>query len=145
MSYSSWYTAIRSNPIPQEIIDARKTRCTCPENPNVNEYGDNSWLPCMSFEPDCNLVCKDCIYCEVIKDESKEQEQEKKGCSINFGIIDLCFNIKHKDDVIKILDSNKKSVLNYEIDTSQEYEIYIHIDNYDNRTIGNILNQLAEI
>ena len=142
MSFSSWHNAVRAIPIPQEIINAGKTRCTCPENPDVNEFGDNSWLPCMSFEPDCDLCCKDCIYCQVIKDE---QELEKKGCSINFGIIDLCFNSKHKDDVIKILESNKTSVLNYTIDESQETEIYIHIDNYDNKTIGNVLNQLAEI
>lgn len=70
----NWHNAVRSVPISQEIIDARKTRCTCPENPDVNEYGDNSWLPCMSYEPDCDLACKDCIYCEIIK-EQKESEK----------------------------------------------------------------------
>ena len=35
MSFSSWHNAVRSNPISQEIIDIGKTRCACPENPNV--------------------------------------------------------------------------------------------------------------
>lgn len=131
----SWKNAVRAISYTQEEMDNNKHRCICPENDNPGEYGENSNLPCMSYEPDCDLCCKDCIYCEMIGPKS----------SINFGIIDLCFNIKHKDKVIEILESNKESVLNYEIDESQEDEVYIFIDNYDNKTIGNILNKLAEI
>lgn len=73
------------------------------------------------------------------------QESEKKGGSINFGIIDLFFDSKHKEEVIKILESNKSSILNYDIDEDSTDGIYIFIDQYDNKTIGNVLNQLAEI
>ena len=41
--------------------------CTCPENPDVDEWGDNSWLPCMSIEMglyDIGLRCNTCIYCQ---------------------------------------------------------------------------------
>lgn len=42
--------------------------CTCPENPNADKWGDNSWLPCMSpangvFGPE--LHCNNCIYCQI--------------------------------------------------------------------------------
>jgi len=42
--------------------------CTCPENPDVNEWGDNSWLPCMSMEmglDEIRLHCNTCIYCQT--------------------------------------------------------------------------------
>lgn len=75
----SWRNALRIKPIPQEIIDARKTRCTCPENDNPGEFGENSNLPCMSFEHDCDLACKDCIYCEVIKDGEVIKDELKSN------------------------------------------------------------------
>ena len=40
--------------------------CTCPETPDVDEWGDNSWLPCMSMGPDdIGLHCNTCIYCQT--------------------------------------------------------------------------------
>lgn len=60
----SWSDALRSIEIPEENMSGRC--CVCPENPNVDEYGDNSWLPCMGFEPDNNLSCNRCIYCQKI-------------------------------------------------------------------------------
>ena len=63
--FSSWHNAVRPVPIPQKFIDERKIRCTCPENDNPGEFGENSNLPCMSWEPDCDLECKNCIYCAV--------------------------------------------------------------------------------
>lgn len=42
--------------------------CTCPENPDADEWGDNSWLPCMSpingFDGHATITCKNCLYCQ---------------------------------------------------------------------------------
>lgn len=46
-------------------------RCTCPENPDVDEFGDNSWLPCMhDMNGLCGypfVRCRNCAYCEKIE------------------------------------------------------------------------------
>ena len=36
--------------------------CTCPENPEANEWGDDSWLPCMSMCEHIEITCKNCLY-----------------------------------------------------------------------------------
>ena len=64
---TSWKNALRDVEITEEEMKNNRHICTCNENPNVNEFGDNSWLPCMSWESDCNLECKQCIYCKIIK------------------------------------------------------------------------------
>lgn len=38
--------------------------CTCPENPEVDEFGDNSWLPCMSMCEHIEIRCDNCLYCQ---------------------------------------------------------------------------------
>lgn len=42
--------------------------CTCPENPEVDVWGDNSWLPCMSpINGMCGHIavrCCNCLYCQ---------------------------------------------------------------------------------
>ena len=46
--------------------------CVCPENPDADEWGDNSWLPCMSMEmglEDIGLHCNTCIYCQPRKEK----------------------------------------------------------------------------
>lgn len=55
-----------------ELETTDNTVCTCPENPDVNEFGDNSWLPCMEdmYNGTLNypeLTCKKCVYCNVIE------------------------------------------------------------------------------
>jgi hypothetical protein len=45
--------------------------CTCPENPNVDEWGDNSWLPCMAMDNGMfgnpEIICRNCMYCQKVK------------------------------------------------------------------------------
>lgn len=46
--------------------------CVCPENPDVDEWGTDSWLPCMSMEmglEDIGLHCNTCIYCQPRKEK----------------------------------------------------------------------------
>lgn len=60
----SYLCAFRS--IELETID--NTTRTCPENPDVDEFGDNSWLPCTNMMNGTldypELICKKCIYCK---------------------------------------------------------------------------------
>lgn len=49
--------------------------CVCPENPNVDEFGDNSWLPCMSpangaFGPE--IHCSNCIYLQLVSGSARD-------------------------------------------------------------------------
>lgn len=53
--------------------------CTCPENPEADEWGDNSWLPCMSpangmLDYPC-ICCKNCMYCQKKELVDKREEQ----------------------------------------------------------------------
>ena len=61
-----YLSAFRNKELTDE--EMQNTVCTCPENPNVDEYGDNSWLPCMSpingMLDYPELHCNICIYCQ---------------------------------------------------------------------------------
>lgn len=71
----AWYNALRDVPISQKDMDEKLHTCMCEENPNVDTLtGDGSWLPCMSEEPDNNLCCKDCIYCQILDNNNNQDE-----------------------------------------------------------------------
>lgn len=57
----TWRSALRMIELTSEEMKGRF--CSCPETNSSNEFGDGSSLPCMSWEPDNNLTCKQCIYC----------------------------------------------------------------------------------
>lgn len=59
--FTSWKNAVRDVELTEEQMKDRV--CSCPENPEVGIYGEDSWLPCMSFAPDLDLSCKACIFC----------------------------------------------------------------------------------
>lgn len=63
--FSSWHNALRAIPLTEEEV--KNSTCTCFENDIPEEFGENSNLPCMSWDPDCDLECKNCIYCVVRK------------------------------------------------------------------------------
>lgn len=58
--FSSWHNALRAKELSDE--EMANTTCTCPENPDLDEFCSNSYKPCLSWEPDNTLECKKCIY-----------------------------------------------------------------------------------
>lgn len=151
--YGNWKNALRLTPISQEDMDNKKHRCTCYENPDVDEHGDNSWLPCMSHEPDCNITCRQCIFCEIIDINNDttniNDNTDNMTNNINFGIIDIMIGTGFCSDeqtskTIEILN-NEPAVINFERIDNEDGSIMINIDQYDNKTIGDVLNKISRL